>query len=220
MNKHLTYYTLLESFTAAQYCPFCYLEEQTIKAYFGTILYESVNDSKVREELIKSEGYCCRHAHYLTNIGESCGIALLYQDQVQRFLQLLQQKSTPDWHKRIKLKDMHSLCPACQNQFEHRDKYISVFLEGILEVTELKEAYENSVGICRPHLFILLNATQNPAIQKMVYEHEKQELIHLLNELKEFIRKHDYRFNDEPFGSERDSWKRAIQKMNGSEIVF
>ena len=61
MDKHLTYYTLLESFDATKQCPFRYLEERTIKAYFDAILYEAINDPRVRAELIQSQGYCNRH---------------------------------------------------------------------------------------------------------------------------------------------------------------
>jgi hypothetical protein len=39
----------------------------------------------------------------------------------------------------------------------------------------------------------------------------------LTGELKEFQRKHDYRFSSEVFGPERDSWIRAIEKMVGKK---
>jgi hypothetical protein len=42
----------------------------------------------------------------------------------------------------------------------------------------------------------------------------------LIVELKEFHRKHDYRFSKERIGKEGDSWIRAIEKMIGKEGVF
>ncbi len=37
----------------------------------------------------------------------------------------------------------------------------------------------------------------------------------LNDELEEFLRKNDYRFQKEPFGAERDSWQRAISALSG-----
>jgi len=42
----------------------------------------------------------------------------------------------------------------------------------------------------------------------------------IIEELKEFERKHDYRFSKEKFGKEGDSWIRAIEKLIGKEGVF
>jgi hypothetical protein len=38
----------------------------------------------------------------------------------------------------------------------------------------------------------------------------------LHGELSEFIRKHDHRFSQEPFGVEKDSWTRAVAALAGS----
>jgi len=45
---------------------------------------------------------------------------------------------------------------------------------------------------------------------------EKLESLH--RELAEFIRKNDYRFKDEGFGTESDSWKRAVHKLTGDRF--
>ena len=42
----------------------------------------------------------------------------------------------------------------------------------------------------------------------------------LLGELDEFIRKQDYRFREEPIGSERDSWIRAVALVSGQPGVW
>ena len=38
-----------------------------------------------------------------------------------------------------------------------------------------------------------------------------------LGELDEFIRKNDYRFMSEGFGSEGDAWIRAIERLSGAD---
>ncbi len=67
----------------------CHLEVDAIFAYFDSILYESVNDPKLRANLIRSKGYCHRHAHFLPGMRDSLGIAIIYQDQLQLLLRQL-----------------------------------------------------------------------------------------------------------------------------------
>jgi hypothetical protein len=42
----------------------------------------------------------------------------------------------------------------------------------------------------------------------------------LVSELDEFMRKYDYRFSSEPFGKEKDSWRRAVDMIVGAKEVF
>ncbi len=50
---------------------------------------------------------------------------------------------------------------------------------------------------------------------------ETTKIENLIKELNEFQRKFDYRFVKEGFGQEKDSWIKAIVKMNGQRgIVF
>jgi hypothetical protein len=218
MEKHSTYYTVLDALKTAQECPLCFLEVDAMHAYLDAILYEAVNDPKVRAELIRSKGYCHRHAHYLTEMRDSFGIAIIYQDQLQLFKELLTQKAL------IGLdltggQDKHPVCPACRNQLETRRRYLTILAEG-LELPEIKAIYESAPGFCIPHLTMLLAMIKEPVIYNYVSEIETRNLTGLWQEMQEFIRKHDYRYTDESYGEERDSWHRAIQKLTGNKIVF
>jgi len=64
-EKHLPYFIVLEAFQASKGCALCNLETEGMRHYLDSILYESVNDTKVRAELKRSHGYCHRHAHQL-----------------------------------------------------------------------------------------------------------------------------------------------------------
>jgi hypothetical protein len=224
MDKHSTYYTVLDALKAAQECPLCALEADAMHGYFDAILYEAVNDPKVRAELVHSKGYCHRHAHYLTDMRDSFGIAILYQDQLQLFKDVLAKGVLVDSERTSDMNDKQPLCPACRNQLETRQRYLTILVEGLV-MPEIKAAYEASPGFCLPHLEMLLEiikdpSVQDPSIQKIVSEFETRKLAGLWDELQEFIRKHDYRYTDEPYGEERDSWVRAIKKLTGNRIVF
>lgn len=74
--------------------------------------------------------------------------------------------------------------------------------------------------MCIPHILkTIKNHPRNKVIPQLIkIESEKIEMP--ISELKEFQRKHDYRFVDEGFGQERDSWIRAIEKMNEKKGVI
>jgi hypothetical protein len=55
----------------------CELEAAATRRYLDSLLYESVNDPGVRENLIRSQGYCLRHAHLLLGFKDGLGTAIL-----------------------------------------------------------------------------------------------------------------------------------------------
>jgi len=218
MDKHTIYYNVLEALKTSQECPLCHLEADAIQAYFDPVLYEAVNDPKLRSELIRSKGYCHRHAHFLAGMRDCLGKAIIYQDQVQLFKELLTKKALIGLDRISEMNDK-SICPACRSQLTARRRYVQTLMEGLV-TPEIKTTYQASPGVCMPHLAILLESIKDPAIQNYLYETEERNLTGLWGELQEFIRKNDYRYSDESFGEERDSWSRAIQKLTGNKIVF
>ena len=227
MDKNITYYTVLETLKSAKECPLCYLEADAMHAYFDSILYESVNDPKLRSELVRSKGYCHRHAYFLNDMQDCLGIAIMYQDQVQLFKDLLTKKAlairdrtSEQTSERTSERNDKYICPACRSQAEARQRYLAILMEGLATLPEIQASYETSPGFCMPHLSILLETIKDPAIQNYLYATEERNLTGLWKELQEFIRKNDYRYSNEPFGKERDSWSRAIKKLNGNKAVF
>lgn len=219
MDKHTVYYTVLEALQTAMECPLCRLEEKAQQAYFNAILYEAVNDPKVRIELAKSHGYCYRHAHFLVEMRDSLGVAILYQNQLNLLADSLSGKERLDLKRTVQKDSINKDCPACRNQKETRQRYVAVLLENLRE-PEITAAYQNSPGFCMPHLSIIIENTTDLNVQNYFHDLEKQKLARLGDELQEFIRKHDYRFANEPFGKESDSWLRVINKLNGNKVNF
>ena len=218
MDKNITYHTVLEALKNAGECPLCHLEAEAVYAYFDSILYESVNDPKLRADLVRSRGYCHRHAHILPDMRDNLGIAIIYQDQLQLFKELFAKKALVG--ERASEKSDKYICPTCRSQLEARQRYLAILMEGLATLPEIKAAYETSPGFCTPHLGILLETVKDPEVLSYLYAVEGRNLAALIDEIREFIRKNDYRFSHEPFGKERDSWHRAIKKLTGNKIVF
>lgn len=212
LHKHLAYFTVLDAFKTLKTCALCGLEKDTMHKYFDTLLYESVNDAEIRSELIRSKGYCNRHAFDLIKFGDGLGTAILYQDQLNLTLNILSSSDIKSNYINTIL--YHPLCPACKKQMEARTQYISVFIDALTD-QEMKDAYETSAGICLPHLIIINQIIKNAKLLDYLISIERQNISTLIAEVKEFCRKHDYRFSDETYGEEKDSWIRAVTKMVG-----
>ena len=222
-EKHLPYFTVLEAFQKAKGCALCELEAAGTHRYLDSLLYESVNDPGVREDLLHSRGYCLRHAHLLLGFQDGLGTAILYQDQARLFLdflaglqglsaKVLRKDASTGWAR-------HGTCPACRLQIEGREYHADVFLEE-LDHDEMRAAFETSPGLCVPHFLLALQRSHDPQRQQYLVQVEKKRFKELQGELEEFCRKHDYRFRKEGFGKEGDSWIRVVNMMTGSREVF
>jgi hypothetical protein len=222
-EKHLPYFTVLEAFQKAKGCAMCEMETASTRRYLDSILYESVNDQGVRANLIRSKGYCLRHATLLLGFKDGLGTAVLYQDQVRLFLdflaalqgmsaKVLRKCASAGWAR-------HETCPACRLQIEGRQYHTDVLLEGLAQ-EEMRAAMKAGPGLCVPHFLLTLERTRDSERQQFIIGVQEKRFKELLAELQEFCRKNDYRFRGEGFGKEGDSWIRAARMMAGSPDVF
>lgn len=222
-TKHTTYYELLDAIGKATGCALCAIEVDRVKRYFDSLLHENVNDPGVRAALTRSRGYCPRHAHFLRDHGNGLGIAILYQDQVKFFLRLLDGLQTSSFaatrNRTPASRPRTEGCPACRAQNDCRSHYGSTVIEWLND-EEMRSALDAGNGFCVPHFLALLNLPMDAGARKYLLEMQRARMVSLLRELEEFHRKHDYRFSGEGFGSESDSWSRAIRMMVGEKDVF
>jgi hypothetical protein len=220
-TKHTTYYELIDAVRNATGCPLCDIEASRVKRYFESLLHESVNDPGVREALARSRGYCQRHAHYLRCHGNGLGIAILYQDQIRIFLRSLHNLQTVTSkvaRKRTGARRMEA-CPACRMQNECRKRYGSTLIEWIHD-QEMRSALDAGRGLCVPRFLTVLDMPMDSKARTFLIEMQQARMTSLLRELEEFHRKHDYRLSHEGYGSESDSWSRAIRMMVGEHDAF
>jgi peptidoglycan/xylan/chitin deacetylase (PgdA/CDA1 family) len=80
----------------------------------------------------------------------------------------------------------------------------------------LQEAFAQSSGLCVSHMARLLAHGRAHAHLPAILVAQREHLHKLHDELCEFIRKQDYRFAREPYGSEADAWRRAVELFVGT----
>ena len=84
-SKDIVYAVVVDALEKARGCALCELETLAAHRYLDSMLYENVNNVKVRSDLVRSKGYCPRHAHLLLTFEDGLGTAIVYQDQVKIF---------------------------------------------------------------------------------------------------------------------------------------
>jgi hypothetical protein len=208
-----TFHDLLEACLQTG-CPVCRLEQKTLDRYISNLFYESVNDIKTRERLRASLGFCREHARMVLDrrLGNALGFAIIYQDVITNILRGIEKNGvgssslTP-----------HKHCLVCQQRDKTLQSIVSALVEGLNE-QQMKEALRSSNGLCMPHLKNAFESTSDGATTDLLLSIHREKLESLHSELAEFIRKNDYRFKDEGFGAEGDSWRRAVSKLTGDRF--
>jgi len=235
MNRHTLYYNLQDAF-AEKGCPICRLCSQAVDRYLEHLLYESVNDFEVRRSIRQSQGFCKKHAWQLVQRGDLLGIAIIHQDVIRNIQRMLQREqrqrqrlSGAHWLRRMLPAQVaqaaHRLatrlaptreCPACRKRVEVQDAYLETLLQHCGD-RQLLAAWRASEGLCWPHVQCAVNLIRQEETLLLLIQQELAHLGSLGSELREFIRRHDYRLGSRGFGAESDSWVRAIAKVSGWE---
>lgn len=219
-------------------CPICRLEQHAVERYIDNLFYESVNDIQLREKLRASMGFCREHAWLAVDkrLGNALGFAIIYQDVINNTLRQLESNVTPPvtrhWSALLKQipeqvsgtvqRVLYALtpqkhCVVCLQRDKALHNIILSFIESLNE-PEVINALKASDGLCLPHLKKVFESVRDATSSDLLLSIHREKLESLRGELTEFIRKNDYRFKDEGFGAEGDSWKRAVSKVIGEHF--
>ncbi|MDD3926375.1 MAG: DUF6062 family protein [bacterium] len=212
------YHELLELLQEGCGCLLCTLEERYARKYLEMMLYEMVNDIDTRKELTLSRGCCRHHAHLLAGMGDGLGAAIIYSDQVELFLQFIDREAEAGQRgaaKGISTRwNDHPECPVCLREREAGERFARALLNG-LKKTEMRNAFAGGTGLCVSHFLRTMESVKDRGTRDFLFTAQRTILQSLLADLDEFKRKNDYRFRHEPFGREKDAWKRAISMLTG-----
>ncbi len=105
-------------------------------------------------------------------------------------------------------------CPICIHRDEHEAAVLRTLLNGLGDEAFQRD-YQSSPGLCFPHLRSALAGASGETFD-LLRAHALAGQTRLRVQLKEIIRKHDYRFRDEPTGEERGATDRAVNHVAGA----
>ncbi len=219
-------------------CPVCFLVKKSVNMYLAMVLAGYVDAPDLRQQLCDSWGYCHKHAWELSKVehGNILTISIMYQDILEReahkaleqlsgkkagktsggFLQGFFKGKKPEAPSQQH--PYQTVCPACEMGREVEENALRILLKALAEKdTSIQDALHSSDGLCFPHLHRALAMASEQHVIEFLVTFSKETLAGIQAGLNELIRKNDYRFQHEPVGEEKDSWKRAISLIVGSE---
>ena len=210
-EKHSPYYNLTDAFKE-KHCPVCYLARKSVTRFFDDLLYERTNDPGIRQAMKSPGGFCEKHFWQIVEFNDGFGISSFCRDM------LLETVGQWKLGKNLK-KEGKAKCLACEVWDETEKNYVSLFCENIQE-TEFKRAFESSFGLCLAHFkkAYLLCGEDPKKADLLRAQLGKMET--LIKELEEFDKKHDYQHAHEEYGSESDSWVRAVEFLKGQASLL
>ncbi len=234
MSKPLGYFDLKDAL-AESGCPVCRLEARAADSAIDTLLWESVNDVSTRHRLNAARGFCRTHAEKMLRHGAALGVSIIMRDVIHTVADILAAgtfQSSPGLAVRQKLPGFNHTgnpataalaealspqteCPICTAQHAAGTRYLQTLVTFFTGTEALAADYRRSDGLCLPHfqraLGFVTDAETFNALAKAQLHLWRQ----LTDQLDEFIRKNDYRFQHEKMGREGDAWQRALAAIAG-----
>lgn len=234
MARNTLYYELQDALELSG-CAICRLGDKAVNRYLEALVYEHAHDYRVRAEVMLARGFCNLHAWQLRECrGAALDAAMLGADVLGEWLRLLE-SFTPQTDSMATLSRLrtalggpavpaaHDLaealapqrpCPACKTRDTTERAYIHELLAH-LDDADLTLAYVEAGGLCLRHFRQTLDEVTTPEQAERLTALQREALTLLLDEVREFIRKHDYRFMDEMTAAEGGSWLKALELLSG-----
>ena len=212
-----TYYELINA-CADPGCPICRVSAHAVKRYLKSIFNEFVNDRAIRDNLLKSLGFCGEHSQLLLNtrIADALGASIIYENIVKKMLRELP--------KQNKEKDLQNTvnrtknCMACEQRNTVIDRSINEICNSLSD-EKMQNALQDSDGLCFPHLLQVLESNQNTDDADFLLSVTKTKLEIRQTEMAELIRKNDHNFRSEEITKEEAlAWKKALSMDSGVSI--
>ena len=206
-------------------CPACHGSNRAAWYYLDSLLWEFVNDSTVRLRLRANRGFCREHALMAISVASqqaaASGMAILYED----FLRYVVKDATRAAgartaklrRRRPKAKPTpRTGCTVCRSATFVAENYLRILAQAE-EGSEPGRAIRcHGRGLCLPHLLQGFELARDPVEVERLLEVFNRAQAELQGELREFIRKQDYRFRDEGFTEgEANAWVRAVCRLVG-----
>lgn len=208
-------------------CPFCTIRKIFEENELSLILGASMMEPDVR---IKTNelGFCRHHFKKMLDAGKRLPLALILEshlDTVSENMQvsrLLPSKSAKNTGNRLeKLTHTCYVCERLENNF-------SKVMENAVYLFASDAAFRKKCAkqphFCIPHYAMFLQAARENLkgsdftdLYKCISAIENKYLERLKGNVSHFIKKFDYRYEDEPWGDARDAVEKAISALIGGE---
>ncbi len=223
-------------------CPVCTVVLEYLDRAIDNWEYEGFTDVAHRYELIHSRGFCPLHSWQLAQRSNGFRLGLIYNE----ILTDVEQKLDHDYRTLVANDDANSKresvlkrwrrkwfhqedeapkrvnprfdqCPFCRNRSNVEQRVVSTLIQQ-LRSEEMRLLLSQSTGLCLVHLEQARHQAEieEPTVSRHILACQLTCTRRVLEELRELVRKHDYRFSDESRGEEMTSWRRGAELCAGN----
>jgi Family of unknown function (DUF6062) len=213
-------------------CPVCTVVLESIEHFMDNWQYEGFTDVEHRLGLIRSRGFCPLHTWQLARHNAAFQLAVIYNEvlgdieeelnqEYQKHVAASSRASWKPWQRKqsdtLDTNSLYAQCPICQVRGKIEERIIDTLLEQ-LRSEEVRSLLTQSTGLCLVHFYQAHNraSTNDATILPHLLECQRTCVQRVVAEVKEQIRKHDYRFGDEPWGAEMSAWRLAAELCAGN----
>jgi hypothetical protein len=194
-----------------------------------SFLYEGMMSPSVRRNFLNGGGFCLRHFWMAKEIEEETwltggiGIAILCEDLTRLANAGLVNVVAVEPNSRTALLRRRKAqpfvpgesCIFCRDNAD-KEQFSAEVLEELVDEQEFARPLARN-GLCIRHGQLALQLWKDSPKREELFAHLKTQVSELATDLREFIRKHDYQYRDEPRGREQDSVLRAIRAFVGPD---
>ncbi len=226
-------------------CPVCTVVLEYLERLIDNWEYEGFSDVRHRHELIRSRSFCPLHTWQLAERSNGFRLGLIYneiltdveQELDRDYSKLTVTNSTVSkrtlslkkwWSRRFhrtvetpaKVNPRFDQCPFCRTRSNVEQRIVSTLVQQ-LRSEEMRLLLSQSTGLCLVHLEQARHQAEieEPTVSRYILACQLTCTRQVLEELRELVRKHDYRFINEPRGNEMTSWRRGAQLCAGNPGV-
>lgn len=225
-------------------CPACQIMKGEARKYITTLVREGKSHDEVYTRIQRAWGFCERHVQMLKEIGPAkfwdgmsparlcawlLGALSMRLSKAERSTRTppSPRAQAPRWLRRkavpgegiAKHLEAKGDCPACEDLSRYERSLLwslQRFLVPTKEDETIRRLYQASDGLCFPHLRLALEEVEEQPSVDFLLQVQEQALTRLSVNLKEYLRKHDYRYTHEPMSdAEATSYLRAIACFAG-----
>ncbi|MCQ2506668.1 MAG: DUF6062 family protein [Lachnospiraceae bacterium] len=223
-----------EAFESNSECPFCFMKRKLERDAINFTMGPSYMEDDVRAVTDKT-GFCGEHLLKMYKEKNRLGLALMLESHMRKTIQRYEKKALAYKPKAAglfgkksdddafpnEIMDLKNDCYICKRMEESYTRYISTFFY-LLNEREFQQKLENCNGFCLEHYAMLLKEAKKelpqkkldefvPLITRLTFDNLKR----VDEDLDWFIKKFDYRFQEEPWKNSKDAVPRSITKLEG-----
>lgn len=248
MRYHIDTIPVWDAMKLEGECLMCALERKTELGEAERYLGASVMEPDVRIK-VNSRGFCRNHHAMLFTMSNRLGHALMLESHMIEIREKLAAVSDKLNKSAAQLKDagigdklsgktkgasaeivkqareigdMASSCLMCETIQENMDRYMHTFFHLYQNDGDFRTRFEQSKGLCLPHLGRLLETAAEELSAKdlgrfteTLTRLEKENMDRIQEDISWFIKKFDYRYENDSWKNSKDAVERTVNKVRG-----